>query len=473
MDLSRPFHMLIDGDLVNGESHLPVVDPATGQVFAHAPDCTRAELDRAVAAARRAFPRWRALDIEQRRALLEQFAPRVEAARDDLAMLLTREQGKPVAFAHREFDSLIRFMQGQCRLTYPEEVVNEDNPQRRSVTRRVPLGVVAALAPWNFPVLLAWWKVIPALLAGNTVVLKPSPLTPLTVLRIAELLADVLPPGVINVISGGDDLGPWLSAHDGVDKVSFTGSTETGRRVMAGAAATLKRLTLELGGNDAAIVLPDVDVDSLIPSLFWAAFTNSGQVCVAAKRLYVHRACHDAVRDGLIAYAKGVVMGPGLDSRSQLGPIQNERQYRRVLDLIDDTRRSGLNICFQGEIPAGPGYFVPVTLVDNPPDDARVVTEEAFGPVLPILRYDSIDEVVGRVNASPFGLAGSIWGRDEAQAVSVAQRIESGTVWINESMYLSPDTPFAGHGQSGMGIEHGVEGLLACTEPQTVTLRRG
>ena len=473
MDLLRPFHMLIDGEPVSGDSPLPVVDPATEQVFAHAPNCTRAQLDRSVAAARRAFPGWRALDIERRRALLEQFAPRVEAARDELATLLTREQGKPLAFAQRELDSLTRFMRGQCRLTFPTEVVNEDGPQRRSVTRRVPIGVVAALAPWNFPVLLAWWKVIPALLAGNTVVLKPSPLTPLTVLRIAERLADVLPPGVLNVVSGGDDLGPWLSAHDGVDKVSFTGSTETGRRVMAGAAATLKRLTLELGGNDAAIVLPDADVETLVPALFWAAFTNSGQVCVATKRLYVHRDCYDAVRDGLVAYAKRVVVGPGLDPLSQLGPIQNERQYRRVLDLIDDTRRAGLTICFQGEVPAGPGYFVPVTLVDNPPEDARVVTEEAFGPVLPILRYDTIDEVVARVNASPYGLAGSIWGRDEAQAMRVAERIESGTVWINETMYLSPDAPFAGHRQSGVGVEHGLEGLIACTEPQTITLKRG
>ncbi|WP_322050204.1 aldehyde dehydrogenase family protein [Paraburkholderia bannensis] len=472
MDQSHPFHMLIDGELVSSDALLPVVDPADEQVFAHAPDCTREQLDRAVAAARRAFPAWRAVPIEQRRALLEQFAPRVEAARDELAALLTREQGKPLAFAQMEFHSLLRFMQGQCKLTFAPEVVNEDSPQRRSITRRVPLGVVAALAPWNFPVLLAWWKVIPALLAGNTVVLKPSPLTPLTVLRIAGLLADILPPGVINVVSGGDDLGPWLSAHDGVDKVSFTGSTETGRRVMAGAAPTLKRLTLELGGNDAAIVLPDADVDALIPSLFWAAFTNSGQVCVAAKRLYVHRDCYDAVRDGLIAFAKDVVVGPGTDPRSQLGPIQNARQYRRVLDLIDETRRAGLTICFEGKVPDGPGYFVPVTLVDNPPEDARVVSEEAFGPVLPILRYDSIDEVVERVNASPYGLAGSIWGRDVALASQVAGRIASGTVWINESMYLSPDAPFAGHGQSGLGIEHGVEGMLACTEPQTITVRR-
>jgi acyl-CoA reductase-like NAD-dependent aldehyde dehydrogenase len=471
-DASTPFRMLIDGELVSDAPPLPVIDPATATVFAEAPDCSRVQLDRAVAAARRAFPAWRDLGLERRRELLERLPPIVEAAQSSLAPLLTREQGKPIAAARGELGSTLRFMRAQCGLTLPE-TVNEDGPQRRSVTRRVPVGVVAALAPWNFPVLLAWWKVIPALLAGNTVVLKPSPLTPLTVLRIGELLADVLPAGVLNVISGGDDLGPWLTAHDGVDKVSFTGSTQTGRRVMEGAARTLKRLTLELGGNDAAIVLPDADVDAIVPSLFWSAFTNSGQVCIATKRLYVHRDRYDAVREGLAAYARTVVVGPGLEPRSQLGPVQNERQYRRVRGLVEQARSAGLKVCFEGDAPGGPGYFLPITLIDNPPEDSAVVAEEAFGLVLPLLRYDSIDEVVQRANASPYGLAGSVWGRDEALAVQVAQRIESGTVWVNESMYLSPDAPFAGHRQSGLGTEHGLDGILACTEPQTIVLRRG
>jgi aldehyde dehydrogenase (NAD+) len=332
--------------------------------------------------------------------------------------------------------------------------------------------VVAALAPWNYPVLLAWWKVIPPLLAGNTVVLKPSPLTPLTVLRVAELMADLLPAGVLNVISGGDELGPWLTAHDGIDKVSFTGSTQTGRRVMESASHTLKRLTLELGGNDAGIVLPDADVGAILPMLFWSAFTNSGQVCIDTKRLYVHSSRYDEVIDGLAAYARGVVVGPGLDPRSQLGPIQNERQHRRVQGLVAQAREQGLDICFQGEAPDGPGFFTPVTLVANPPEHSAVVAEEAFGPVLPVLRYDSIDEVVQRANASPYGLAGTVWGQDEALALDVASRIESGTVWVNETMYLSPDAPFAGRRQSGIGVEHGIDGLLACTEPHTVVLKR-
>ncbi|ARU04651.1 aldehyde dehydrogenase [Comamonas serinivorans] len=472
MSSTAPFQMLIDGQLVSGTASLPVTNPATAQVFAHAPDCTREQLDQAVSAARRAFPAWRDLGEDQRRERLAQMAPRIEQAIGTLAPLLTQEQGKPLASAQGEIGALVHFMREQSQLKMPAPVVNEDSPQRLSVTHRVPLGVVGALAPWNFPVLLAWWKVIPPLLAGNTMVLKPSPLTPLTALRVAELVADLLPPGVLNVISGGDELGPWLTAHDGIDKVSFTGSTQTGRRVMESASRTLKRLTLELGGNDAGIVLPDADVPSLIPQLFWSAFTNSGQVCIDTKRLYVHSSRFEEVVQGLADYARNIPVGPGDDPKTLLGPIQNERQFRRVQGLVNQAREQGLDIRFEGQVPEGPGYFVPVTLIANPPEDSAVVAEEAFGPVLPILSYDSIDEVVERANASPYGLGGTVWGKDEALATSVANRIQSGTVWVNETMHLSPHAAFSGHRQSGLGVEHGVEGLLGNTSAHTVVLKR-
>lgn len=471
MNIDAPFRMLIDGDLVAGDARLSVVNPATAQVFATAPDCTAAQLDSAVAAARRAFPAWRSLDVEQRRALLQQMAPRIEANVQELAQLLTMEQGKPLAAAARELASTLRFMRSQCLLDLPQ-TLDADEPERRRVTRRVPIGVIAALAPWNYPVQLAWWKVIPALLTGNTVVLKPSPLTPLTVLRIGESFADLLPPGVLNVISGGDALGPMLTAHHGIDKVSFTGSTQTGKRVMASAAETLKRLTLELGGNDAAIVLPDVDVAAVAPQLFWSAFTNSGQVCIATKRLYVHRNIYDAVADGLASYARTVKVGNGLDSDSQLGPIQNHLQYKRVQSLIDASKRAGLKLMYEGTAPAGPGYFTPVTLFDNPPEDSRVVAEEAFGPVLPLLEFGSEDEVVQRANATSYGLGGSIWSGDEEHALQLATRLDTGTVWINEAIYLHPLAPFGGHKASGVGVEHGLDGLLAHTEPQTFFVRK-
>ena len=470
--LSQAYRMLIDGALVEGRASIPVVDPATEREFARAPDCSDAELEAAIAAARKAFQTWRKVDIEDRRALVARMAPLIEPHVQELARLLTQEQGKPVAVAVREFDSTLRFMKGLATLDLPE-MVNEDTPVRRSFTRRMPIGVVAALSPWNYPVLLSWWKVVPALLAGNTVVLKPSPLTPLTVLRIGELMADLLPPGVLNVVSGGDHLGPKLTVHPGVDKISFTGSTPTGRRIMESASGTLKRLTLELGGNDAAIVLPDVDVGQVVPQLFWSAFTNSGQLCVATKRLYVHSQCYEAVADALVAYARSVKVGPGLAPDTQLGPLQNGRQRDRVRTLIDESKSQGLKVLYEGQVPAGAGYYVPVTLFDNPPDHAAVVAEEPFGPVLPLLRFDTVEEAVARANASPYGLAGSVWSRNEELALEIASRLDTGTVFVNEPHYLSPHAPFAGHKQSGLGIENGVEGLLSFTEPQTVMWRRG
>ena len=243
------------------------------------------------------------------------------------------------------------------------------------------------------------------------------------------------------------------------------------KRVMESAAGTLKRLTLELGGNDAAIVLPDVDVERLVPTLFWSAFTNSGQVCIASKRVYLPRERYDEIAQAFVAYARTVKVGPGLAPDSQLGPVQNRRQYERVRELVAHSRREGLRVLFQGEAPAGPGYFVPVTLFDNPPESSRVVAEEPFGPVLPLLSYDTVEDAITRANASPYGLAGSVWGSDEEQALAVASRLETGTVWVNEPMYLAPNAAFAGHKQSGLGVEHGVEGLLGFTEPQTIVLR--
>lgn len=467
----EPFRMLIAGRLVPGQCSLEVVDPATEEVFAVAPDCTPGELDAAVLAARRAFAAWRDLGIERRREQVGQMAGRIEPHLQELARLLVREQGKPLAGALRELESCLRFMRGLAGLQLPE-TVNEDTGERISITRRVPIGVVAALAPWNYPVLLAWWKVVPALLAGNTVVLKPSPMTPLTVLRIGALVADLFPAGVLNVVSGGDELGPRLTAHPEVDKISFTGSTPTGRRVMESASRTLKRLTLELGGNDAAIVLPDADIGQVAPQLFWSAFTNSGQVCVATKRLYVHDSQYDDLAQAIAAYARTVKVGPGLAADTQMGPLQNRAQHERVRALVAECRRQRFGVLFQGTAPEDRGYFMPVMLLDNPPDASRAVAEEAFGPVLPLLRYGSVDEAVARANASPYGLAGSVWSADPDRAVEVARRLETGTVFINEPFYLSPNAPFGGHKQSGIGVEHGLDGLLGFTEPQTLMIRR-
>ena len=467
----RDFTMTIDGQGVAGAARMPVLNPATETVVASAPLCSEAELDAAVAAARAAFPGWRATPIETRRAAVRRIGEVIGANMADFTRLFTLEQGRPLAKASEELMGAA-FWTGHVATQDIPVLVSEDTLERRAETRRVPTGVVGAIVPWNFPMLLGVWKIAGALLTGNTLVIKPSPYTPLTMLKLGELMRPHLPPGVLNVVSGGDALGPWMTAHPGIDKISFTGSTATGKRVMASAAQSLKRITLELGGNDAAIVLGDVDVAAVAGPLFWSAFVNSGQVCIATKRLYVHDTVYDALAGELTAIAERVRMGDGLAPGSELGPIQNRPQYDRVRALIADARDAGLRFLSGGDVPDGKGYFIPVTLVDNPPEDSRVVAEEAFGPVLPLIRFTDVDDVIARANASPYSLAGSVWSADVDAAQAIAARLDTGTVWINEAQHVAPWLPFGGHKQSGIGIENGVEGLMEYTNAQTIMVRK-
>lgn len=472
MDMTNDFKLLIGGELVSGSATFDVVNPATEQVIARAPDASKEDLDRAVAAARTAFPGWAATPIEMRKAKLNELAGAVFAAAEPLKKLLTSEQGKPLGDAEFEIMGSAMWLQGAAMLDLPV-TVNEDTAERYSETRHVPIGVVGAIAPWNFPMVLAMFKLGPALLAGNTVVLKPSPFTPLTTLKFGEIAASILPPGVLNVVSGGDQLGPWMTSHPGFDKISFTGSTQTGRRVMASAAATLKRVTLELGGNDPAIVMPDADVAKVAEKLFWAAFLNNGQICVATKRLYVHKDVYEPLKEALVAYAKTVKVGDGAEPGTQIGPINNRLQYQRVLGLIQDAKDKGYTFLIGGEKSDAPGYFVPITIIDNPPEDSRIVQEEQFGPVLPLIKFDDLDDVVARANGTEYGLGASVWGTDEDAAYALAGRIASGTVWVNETQHLSPLAAFGGMKQSGVGVEGGVEGLLEYTNAQTLVRKRG
>ncbi|WP_306097213.1 aldehyde dehydrogenase family protein [Qipengyuania flava] len=463
---------LIDGEMVDNGEWLEVLNPANEQVVGRVPAAGKDELDRAVAAARRAFKTWKKTSHEERQQVIQGIAAAIKENADELFRLLTTEQGKPHAQAQQEIYGAAGLAAAQSTLTL-DDVVNQDDDTRLSRTRRVPVGVVGGIVPWNFPIMMAIQKIVPALVAGCTIVLKPSPFTPLTTLRIAELIKDVVPAGTVNIITGEDTLGPLITGHPDIDKITFTGSTATGKKIMEGAAGDLKRITLELGGNDASIVLPDADVEKVAEQLFWSSFSNAGQVCIAAKRIYIHEDIYDDLSKAIAEYAKTVVVGDGSQQGTGVGPIQNKKQYERVLELIQDAKDNGYKFLTGGDKdPSGTGYYVPITILDNPPEDARIVAEEQFGPVMPLMKFGSVDEVIERANNSEYGLAGAVWTKDTDKGVEIAEQLETGTVWINEFMQLSPFAPFGGHKQSGFGAEYGIDGLKEFTYPQVITVKR-
>ena len=393
----------------------------------------------------------------------------IEENSEELAHLLTLEQGKPLNGLGSRFEigGAVAWTRHTSELSLPPEVL-QDGPEGRVELHRKPIGVVGSITPWNWPVMIACWHIIPAIRAGNTVVIKPSPLTPLSTIRLVELMNEKLPPGVVNVVTGENEIGALMSAHPGIAKVTFTGSTATGRKIMQSAATTLKRLTLELGGNDAGIVLPDADPKAIAEGLFWGAFINGGQTCAALKRLYVHDSIYDDVCRELTAYATKVVVGDGLLEDSTLGPIQNRRQFDIVSAFVEEARQSGGRVLIGGDPKGGPGYFYPVTLVADVDHGCRLVDEEQFGPALPIIRYHDVEEAIAKANASSMGLGGSVWGSDLEAAKRIAGRIEAGSVWINKHGAIQPNAPFGGVKQSGFGVEFGVDGLKEFTTVQTV-----
>ncbi|MEM5518318.1 aldehyde dehydrogenase family protein [Henriciella sp. AS95] len=466
MQFDSDYKMLIDGELVGANDTIDVVNPATEEAFATCPRASSDDLEAAVSAAKRAFSSWKKTPIEERRSALRKASALIMEHADAFASLFTKEQGRPTAIAKEEIMGAAYWFAGTADLDLPVDVT-EDTDTRRIEVHHEPLGAVCAIVPWNFPVLLASWKIAPAILTGNTIVLKPSPFTPLCTLKLGELLQDVFPPGVINIISGGDELGPWMTSHKGFSKITFTGSTATGRKVMESASSDLKKVTLELGGNDAAIVLPDVDVDKVAEQIFAGAFSNTAQICVATKRLYVHEAIYDAMRDRLHDLAKAATVGDGSNQGNRFGPIQNKAQFDRVTNLLEDAKTSGLTMLYGSDVPKK-GFFIPLTIVDNPPENSRVVQEEAFGPILPMMKFSDIDEVIDRVNDTEYGLAGAVWSSDIEKATKVAAAMESGTVWINQNLQSTPLTPLTGHKQSGVGSENGVYGLREFTQPKAI-----
>ena len=464
------FNLLIDGRAVAGAGSFEVINPATERVLARCPRADEAQLNAAVAAAKAAYPSWSRRPISERRRLLEQVAERMVERGAELARLLTQEQGKPLIQARREIERSAGMIKAFAAMDLPDKVLKEaDNV--RIVQQRAALGVVAAITPWNLPIILLMSKFAPALLAGNTMVIKPAPTTPLTTLRFGEICAQVLPAGVVNIIADLNDLGDALTSHPDVAKVAFTGSTATGRKVMASAAATVKRLTLELGGNDAAIVIDDVVVKDVAAKIFAGAMGNSGQVCLAIKRVYAPNSIYDELCAELARLADAAVIGDGLDEKTEFGPLQNKAQLERVQDFVEDARRRG-KIIAGGTRPNGPGYFMRPTIVRDIPDDARLVREEQFGPVLPVLRYSDLDDAIARTNDSEYGLGATVWGTNLERAYQVASQIDSGTVWVNKHLELRPDVPFAGAKQSGHGIELGHEGLEEFTQVRIINMAR-
>ena len=464
--MERTFTLLIDGQATAGASSFDVVNPATGKPFAQCPKADAALLDRAVAAAKAAFPAWAARPIDERAALVTALADALEARAAEFATLLTNEQGKPLPQAMAEVMGTVQTLRAFASMR-PDLRTLKETDGNRVVEHRTPLGVVAAITPWNFPLVLVANKLGPALVTGNTMVLKPASTTPLTTLLFGELCGAILPAGVVNVICDENDLGARLTAHPDVAKVAFTGSTATGKKVLGSSADTLKRVTLELGGNDAAIVLDDVEPALAARKVFQGAMANAGQVCVAVKRAYVPASMYDAVCDELVRLAGEAVVDDGTRQGTTIGPLQNAAQFAKVQDLLEDARNTG-TIIAGGAALDRPGYFIPPTIVRDLDDDARLVREEQFGPVLPVLKYDDIDDVIARANRSEYGLGGTVWGADLARATDVAMRIDSGTVWVNQHMAIHPAIPFRGARQSGLGGELGQEGLHEYTQPHIV-----
>ncbi|MEM6999163.1 MAG: aldehyde dehydrogenase family protein [Pseudomonadota bacterium] len=465
------YPLLINGQSVTGDAVLDVVNPANEEVFASCSRGSEQQLNDAVAAAKGAFPAWSEKSIDERKQVVLAMADAIEGQAEELAQILVQEQGKPLGDALGEVHGAAAFFRYFTSLNLDVEI-REDSEARRVEAHRTPLGVVGAILPWNFPLILLGFKLPAALIAGNTVVVKPAPTTPLATLRLGEIIRDIVPAGVVNIIADANDLGSALTHHPDVRKVSFTGSTATGKKVMEGAASLLKRITLELGGNDAGIVLEDVNPKEVAPHLFQGAFMNSGQVCAALKRLYVHESIYDEVVDELAEIANNTNIGDGLQQGTDLGPLQNKMQYEKVKEILDEAKEKG-TIAAGGDVPDQPGYFIKPTIVRDIKEGARLVDEEQFGPVLPVIKYSDEDDVIQRANDSDWGLTGSVWSSNVERAYALANKIEAGTVAVNAHAVIDPTIPFGGAKMSGIGSELGEEGLKEFTQLKMIAVAKG
>lgn len=467
--MTANFQITVGGKAYPTASTFDVSNPATGGLAGTAPNATRADLDAAVTAAETAFETWSQTSDEERAAALGAIAEKLGENSEEIAALITQEQGKPLNGVGSRFEmgGVGAWTGYTASLSLPMKVLQDNNEGRVEMYRK-PVGVVGSITPWNWPVLIATWHLMPAIRTGNTVVIKPSPFTPLSTLRMVELMNEVLPAGVVNVVTSDDktdNIGAAMAAHPGIRKIVFTGSCDTGAKVMMSAAETMKRLTLEMGGNDAGIVLPDVDPDAIAEGLFWGGFINMGQTCAAMKRLYVHEDVYDGVCEALVNYTKNIPMGNGMDEGAIMGPVANQMQFDKLKGLVDDAKTRG-RVLLGGD--PGEGLFFPPTIIADLNNGDPLVDEEQFGPALPIIKYSDLDEVIKRANDSENGLGGSVWSKDIDAAKAVATRMECGSVWINKHGAIQPNAPFGGVKKSGLGVEFGEEGLQEYTDIQVV-----
>lgn len=466
--------MLIEGAQLSSQKSIDVLNPATERAFARCYISSPADVDAAVLAASNAFPGWSQLPDRDRSVLVQEVGQLIEAHSDELKHLVMLESGKPIRGfmgigAGAEVGASIAWTNAAATQTTPIEILQDDNEARVELHRR-PIGVVGSITPWNWPLMIAIWHIMPALRVGNTVVIKPSLLTPVATARVVELANTVLPKGVLNLVHGGADIGSVMSRHPGIAKLIFTGSTPTGKRIMRDSADSLKRLTLELGGNDAGIVLPGTDITAIAERIFAASFANNGQTCAALKRLYVHESQYTDMSNAIVKIAENVIVGDSMDEKTDFGPMQNALQRDRVHELVEDAKARGGKVLCGGGIPIASGYYYPPTIISCVTDGLRIVDEEQFGPVLPVISYADVDDVIAQVNLNPCGLGGSIWSDDLDQAYLAAPRLLCGSVWINDHGCVRPDVPFGGIKQSGYGVQFGRDGLNALTAVQTIKL---
>ncbi|KAH6952124.1 aldehyde dehydrogenase domain-containing protein [Fusarium avenaceum] len=463
MEEFTTFANIINGGPASGSNFTQGIDPSTGQKLWDVPIASVDDLDLAISSAQTAFKSWSKTTWSRRQASLTAARDILVENKDKLAILLTKEGGKPIQFSHMEIEHCINFIQFNASQEPIEESIIQDDDELTLSIKEEPLGVVAAICPWNYPLVLAIGKLAAALITGNCIIIKPSPFTSYSILKVIELFQSVFPPGVAQALNG-DQIGPALCTHTGINKITFTGSTATGKKISEVAGKLLKPVTLELSGNSASIVCADVDPKIVAPQVALGSFMNSGQFCVASKRIFVHEDIYDEFLKVMVDTVKQWTVAPTstMEPGIMLGPVQNQMQYDIVKGFFEDASQNGYKFALGSHSnESHDGFVIKPAIIDNPPDNSLVVTGEAFGPIVPVLKWRDEAEVIDRANDTPSGLGGSVWSRDIGRAQRMARQIEAGTIWINSFEKPLPQAYLSGHKESGLGGEWGRKGLLA------------